>query len=115
MNTKKRLSEITGNRFFVLCENICLFHFLKVNIRYTAILLVVAGVATSLLTEVRTRLCATLGVLGIVHFLACCLEYAVQFCHSCIDTSNVLSLVSFFQRLGEEEIRKTAESYLAAG
>ena len=87
---------IPGNRFFVLCENMCLLHFLEVNIRYTAILLVVSGVATSLLTEVRTRLCATLCILCIVHFLACSLEYAVQFRHSGIDTGDILSLVSFF-------------------
>ena len=35
--------------------------------------------------------------LSVVHFLASCLEYAVQFCHSSIDTCDILSLMSFFQ------------------
>ena len=76
----------------------CLFHFLKISILYIISMLAVI-LLTSTAIHIRTCLRSTLCTALSVHFSTCSLESSIDFRHSSIDSSQILSFMSIFQFL----------------
>ena len=74
------------------------FDFLKVSILNVISVLAII-LLTSTTVHIRTSLCTTLCTTLCVHFSTCSLEGSIDFCHSSIDSSQVLCFVSIFQLL----------------
>ena len=76
------------------------FDFLKISILHIISMLSSIILLTGTAIHIRPRLCATLLCTTLsIHFSTCSLESSIDFCHSSINSSQILSLMSIFQFL----------------
>lgn len=86
---------IDAYRFLVV-----LLDFLKISILHIISMLSSIILLTGTAIHIRPRLCVTLLCTTLsIHFSTCSLESSIDFCHSSINSSQILSLMSIFQFL----------------